>query len=306
MNQNEIKLNHNEIEVNQNEIKLNHNKIEVNQNEIKFNYNEIGVNQNAIKWNHNEIEMNQNEKQSGLAIAICEDLDTDKSRLVGMITDYLKQNRQQARIDTFSSGEEFLAGDTSIYSLVFFDIYMDKLNGMETAKKLIAENSNVQIVFASTSRDFAAESYDVSALHYLIKPVEEKKLFLVLDRFFQSVKQLRTMNVKVGRTEQTVYLQDILYIESENKKTILHTKQGEIIASMPFSYFCDTLEEPEFVKTIRYALVAVGAITRVPSEVVMLSDGTELPVSRGERQHVKEVFTDYKWKSAFEGRGDRA
>lgn len=249
--------------------------------------------------------MSTNNDTSDLKIAVCEDLEQDQHRLVSMIRDYLTKNQLRAGIDTFPSGEDFLSSDTSAYSLVFFDIYMDQLNGMETAKKLLESNQSVQLVFVSTSRDFAAESYDVSALHYIIKPVEEKRLFQVLDRFFDGIRRMKTMTVKVGRAEETIFIRDILYMEPENKKTVLHTRQGNITASMPFSFFCDTLTEPEFVKTIRYALVSVSAIAKVPSEIVVLTDGTELPVSRGERQHVRSVFTDFKWREAFQGKGGR-
>ncbi len=58
---------------------------------------------------------------------------------------------------------------------------MSGMNGMET--KLISRNSRVQIVFGSTSTEFAAEAFDIEALHYMVKPVRKKKLFHILDRF---------------------------------------------------------------------------------------------------------------------------
>ena len=67
------------------------------------------------------------------------------------------KNNLYVKIEEFSSGEAFLSSDTSVYSLVFMDIFMSGMNGMETAKKLISRNSRVQIVFGSTSTEFAAE-----------------------------------------------------------------------------------------------------------------------------------------------------
>ena len=91
---------------------------------------------------------------------------------------------------------------------------MDKLNGMETAKKLIRDNNKVQIVFASTSIDFAEEAFTIEALHYIVKPIEETQVYGVLDKFFDSFYSIKTIEVKVGRMEESIYISDILYIDT--------------------------------------------------------------------------------------------
>ena len=103
---------------------------------------------------------------------------------------------------------------------------MSGMNGMETAKKLISRNSRVQIVFGSTSTEFAAEAFDIEALHYMVKPVRKEKLFHILNRFFDSVYSLRTVNVKVGRLEESIYISDILYAEADGKRAKIHTKKA--------------------------------------------------------------------------------
>ena len=137
-----------------------------------------------------------------IKVAVCDDLEEDRQVLVNLLSEYTDKNNLYVKIQEFTSGEAFLASDTSEYSLVFMDIFMDGINGMETAKALIVRNSRVQIVFESTSTEFAAEAFDIEALHYLVKPVKKEKLFGILDRFFDSVYSLRTVNVKVGRLER--------------------------------------------------------------------------------------------------------
>lgn len=231
-----------------------------------------------------------------LSIAVCDDLDEDRKTMISLLWEYLDKNNICARIDEYESGEAFLSSDTASYLLVFLDIFMDGINGMETARHLISQNDRVQVVFSSTSPDFAVEAFNISALHYLVKPLEREKLFAVLHKFFEHYYQVRTVSVKVGRLEEDVYLNDILWAEANGKKTILYLKQGEIEISNSISELAKLLPSSDFCKPIRYALVSMREMIAIPSDTVKLSDGTEIPISRTERENIKNAFADYKWK----------
>lgn len=234
--------------------------------------------------------------QSQVQIAICDDLADDRQKMHRLLTNYCDQNDLMVQIDVFESGEAFLAADTSGYGLVVLDIFMDKLNGMETARRLVEKNASVQIIFCSTSNEFAAESYDVAALHYMTKPVEEDKFYAVLDRFFVAYQALKTITVKVQRVEETLYISDILWVESSGHDCVLHTRHGNIETRTTFSTLCKELEPFDFIKPIRYALVALSGVATVPAKELKLCDGTEIPISAKERANVLQKFRDYKLK----------
>lgn len=234
---------------------------------------------------------------SSIKIAICDDLNSERTLLLNYLTEYLDINNILADIDQYSSGEGFLNSDYKSYNLIFMDIFMSGINGMETAKKLIENNHQTQIIFCSTSTEYAAESYDVSALHYLVKPIDKEKLFKVLDRFFSTYTKLKTITVKVGRTEEDIYIQDILYVESNNHKCIIHTTNGDISASISMSNLAEMLLPYDFIKPVRYAIVALNQITNIPTDTIVLSNGVTFSVGRKERENVKKAFTDYKWKT---------
>ena len=173
----------------------------------------------------------------------------------------------------------------------------EKGDMVQTAKALIVRNSRVQIVFESTSTEFAAEAFDIEALHYLVKPVKKEKLFGILDRFFDSVYSLRTVNVKVGRLEESIYLSDILYVEADGKRAKVHTKKGVMEVSMSVAELERVLPEKEFCRPIRWALVSMREIAAMPTDVLKLSDQTEIPISRLKRREIQETFADYSWRS---------
>ena len=233
--------------------------------------------------------------KNSIKIAVCDDQEADRRKIISLLSSYLDQNNLYAEIDEFTSGEMFLEADTACYSLVFMDIFMEKLNGMETAKEIIRRNHKIQIVFASTSIEFAAEAFNIEALHYIVKPIEEIQVYGVLDKFFESFYSMRTVDVKVGRLEESIYLSDILYIEAKGKKTLIHMKTGTLEASQSLSEMARILPPGDFCMPIRWALVSMREITSMPSDKLKLSDQTEIPISRGKREEIKNAFADFRW-----------
>ena len=238
-----------------------------------------------------------------MRIAICDDDAQDRKHMVTLVSEYLNLHNYHIKIDEYASGEAFLAGDVAAYDLAILDIFMDQLNGIETAKQLMQAHPNLQVIFCSTSNAFAAESYDVSALRYFIKPVSTEKLYATLDRFFHVHTALRTLTYKQNRMEERVYIVDIRWIEADGHKTILHTRQGDIVTRTPFTQLGEQLQDADFIKPIRYAWVSLAAVAEIPSDVLTLSDGTVVPISRDQRVQIKKAFSEYKMRKLLQ-KGD--
>ena len=238
-----------------------------------------------------------------MKFAICDDEEKDRSLMRSLVAEYLDLHNYHVRIDEYTSGEEFLAGNISEYAPVILDIFMGDLNGIETARALVEAHPDVQIVFCSTSNAYAAESYDVSALRYFIKPISREKLFTLLDRFFRVHTALRTLTFKQNRMDEHVYIADILWVEADGHKCILHTKNGDITTRTPFAQIGEQLKDSDFVKPIRYALVSLQAVATVPTDVFTLTDGTAVPISRELRADMKKAFSEYKMRKLMQKGG---
>ena len=233
-----------------------------------------------------------------MKIAIVDDDRSYIEQVKILCKDFETRTGEPAELTCFLGGSDFLDKfQPGIYQIVFMDIFMSGMNGMETAKKLISRNSRVQIVFGSTSTEFAAEAFDIEALHYMVKPVRKEKLFHILDRFFDSVYSLRTVNVKVGRLEESIYISDILYAEADGKRAKIHTKKGVIDASMSMADLEKVLPANEFCRPIRWALVSMREIVAMPTDILKLSDKTEIPISRLKRKEIQDAFANYSWRS---------
>lgn len=238
-----------------------------------------------------------------MKIAICDDDPKDRHTMLRLVSEYLDMHHYHVKIDEYHTGEAFLAADFSSYDMVILDIFMDQLNGIETAKRIMQSKPDMQIIFCSSSNAYASESYDVSALRYLTKPVEQAKLFHTLDRFFHVYTSLRTLTYKQDRMDEHVYLTDILWIEADGHRCIIHTRRGDISTRTTLTQCAEQLEGTDFVKPIRYALVSLQAVAAIPTDVMTLTDGSTVPISRDQRAAMKKAFSDFKMRKLLQRGG---
>lgn len=105
------------------------------------------------------------------------------------------------------------------------------------------------------------------------------------------------MNVKVGRLEESIYISDILYAEADGKRAKIHTKKGVIDASMSMADLEKVLPANEFCRPIRWVLVSMREIVAMPTDILKLSDKTEIPISRLKRKEIQDAFANYSWRS---------
>lgn len=234
-------------------------------------------------------------EMDGIRIAICDDCEEDRKFIKDVLDEYAKGQKNLFYVEEFESGEAFLRRETNRFALIFLDIFMTGINGMEVARTLRERGEKAMLVFCSSSREFAVESYEVNALHYLIKDRNKELLYQVLDKFFQAFPVGRSIEVKTGRERRMILMQDIVYVEANNKKCIIHTKEEEIEVTMTMSEMNELLTLPEFARPIRYAIVSLKEVTAVPTDIVRLSNGVEIPIGRGERKNMKQAFAEYRW-----------
>ena len=240
---------------------------------------------------------NQNDR---LRIAVCDDDPADRLALVTILQKYLDKTDHVAQLDQFDSGEALLQAGPERYGIVFLDIFMAGVNGMDTARTIFKDNTRTKIVFCSSSPEFGVQSYDVKAVRYLLKPPAEDRIFEIMDYFFHVYTTLRTITVKVGRIEETIYVNDILWMESDRHNCIIHTKPGPIVTRATFDKLRRQLPADEFIQPIRYAMVSLRAVSGTPSVELKLTDGTVIPISKDARAAVRKAYTDYCWKKMYE------
>ncbi len=217
-----------------------------------------------------------------LRIAICDDETESRDALRFQLEKILVEDTEQI-VYEFSSGTNaasWLAKHPGELDLLFLDVEMTGLNGMETAGRIRETDTNLIIVFVTGYADYVFDGYRVGALDYLIKPVPMPKLQELLHRVRVKLtsEEAHTFTVKTMDGTWRFPLRDILYFYSDRRKVILVTAKGEY----PFYAKLDDIETrlaPSFVRIHQRYLVNPSAVDYLKSDSVTLANA-QLPCSR--------------------------
>ena len=162
--------------------------------------------------------INKNDKV--YRMGICDDVENDRIALRENLIETASSIGITLHFSEYASAEELLDTEVQL-DLLFLDIYMSGKDGMETARQLRANENTTNIVFLTTSPDFALESYEVTAFDYLLKPAHTEKLYAILERF---LKVYRPRSILIQG--KLFVVEDIVSAESQNKTVRFHFKDG--------------------------------------------------------------------------------
>lgn len=241
-----------------------------------------------------------------MKLAIVDDLKTDSDRLAGFVHTYMEQHQLKLdALDQFESGESFLSGFTSgSYDLIFLDIYMTGITGMETAKKIRQIDHDCRLIFITTSPEFAVESYDVNAVFYLLKPIRQEQVFTALDRCaLRAREDSRTIDVPTALGTMPLPLHKISYTEHVNRQILVHFKDGgqmEVPMNQK-SFSALLLEYPWFCDCIKGILVNFEDVDKLLDDRFLLKSGVYIPISRLKYKDVREQFLEYSYSAVRGG-----
>lgn len=217
-------------------------------------------------------------------VAICDDNSIDTHYLSNLLDGWARENGIWLRIDCFPSAEAFLfryAGQKD-YDILLLDIEMGQMDGVALARTVRRENETVEIIFVTGYSDYISEGYDVSALHYLMKPIDTSKLFQVMDR---AVKRLastgRVLTLEVSGGTVRIPCCEIRYLEVCKNYVTIHGKQDYVVKKT-LGELQDLLgTEDGFFRTGRSYLLNLTHVVRVSRTEAYMDDGSAVPLPRG-------------------------
>lgn len=225
--------------------------------------------------------------------AIVDDNSTDAEYVQSILKAWAQDRQAGVQAERFASAESFLFryADDKAWDILLLDIEMGAMDGVSLARRIRRENESVQIVFITGFPDFMAEGYDVSALHYLMKPVAKEKLFGVLDKAGANLgKNKKQLVISFDRRTELVPLSRITYIEAQKQYVVVHTDANAYRMKLSLA---DTEKELDeyFFKCQRSFIVNLRYVLRIGRDSVVLKNGAEVPISRGTAQKIgKEII----------------
>ncbi len=236
-----------------------------------------------------------------LSIAICDDNQENRLSLRWLLESILENRKLEYTIYEFSSGETLLPWMEKHHNeidLLFLDIEMGRLNGLETAKKLRADNAALQIVFVTGFSDYVFDGYGVDALGYLLKPAKRDQLEDILSRtLIRRCKAAeRTYSFHNGDIWYRIPYKEILYFESNRRKVSCITSKRSYEFYGKLDEVAQELSDSDFVRIHQRYLVRADAIGQICGNEVEVGEYT-LPISRSYHQQALLALT----RSALKG-----
>lgn len=232
-----------------------------------------------------------------LKIAVCDDNRQMLDKVEGILQNYRKINDVPMSIDTYESAIELMdALRKNDYGILILDIIMPGFTGMQAAQEIRKFNEEIKIIFLTSSKEFAIDSYAVDAYYYLLKPVKEEALFPLIDKIILERKarnQVCVIYTPMGIVN--IPFAKIECLEVYNKHLVFHLSDGsnkEIRGSMS-DYEEAFLSRTEFKKIHRSYILNMDYISSIEPTTIKTYSGKEFPVSRLLVRDIKDQYMNY-------------
>ncbi len=230
-----------------------------------------------------------------LTIAICDDELNVCKYIEKRTWDFLAKTDTEARIKVFGDGESLVTAceeNPDGFDIIFLDIKMKALNGVQCAKKLRDCGVNALIVFITSSAEYVFSGYEVKAFRYILKTDLENAFERVMAECAEELKKKTAYfySVKTASEVRNIPLDEIFYFESNKRQISIFTRNEEISFYGKLDYAQNELSGKDFIRTHQSYLVNALKIKSVSKDSVTLSNGAVLPVSKSRAAAVKEAY----------------
>ena len=232
-----------------------------------------------------------------MRIAICD----DEVSMVQILEEKIKKLLPDAVIEKYLSGKKLIASGSKP-DVLFLDIQMPGMDGMETAKMLRQDNEDMILIFVTAAEEYVFQAFDVGAFHYLVKPFSDEKLKEVVTKAVHAVKRSSRLEkdekyimVQTAGSHIKIFLRDIVYAEVFNRKVIIHTRNTDI------EYYgklqdLQNMAGEDFFRTHRAYLVHFKYVEKYDATCVTMKNGTALIAKQNYPEFVRRYLKYNKRK----------
>lgn len=230
-----------------------------------------------------------------MRIAICDDEPNQLEFLSDCVRRFSETKGLSLQISLFLSAEKFwFSWKKDSFSVILLDIQMQGQSGMELARQLRQKGDSSAIIFITGLPDYIGEGYDVSAVHYLIKPIDEKKLFSALEKAISSAqKQPKKLIFTSGGENIVLSAQEIEYAEAFSHTALLSLGDSSFEITQSFGSVLPVLEQEGFVRCHRSYAVNISHIHSIKKYEIILDSKKTVPVSRRLYDKVNRAFISF-------------
>ena len=227
-------------------------------------------------------------------IAVCDDEKHMSDQIRAFVSDFFRKKNREIYLRTFLSGEELLSYDGQI-DILFLDIQMKDIDGMETARKLRAGKFRGFLIFITVLKEMVFESFEVQTYDYLVKPVDKKQFERTMERLYASMKNASedSLLVRKGYEGRIVQKDEIVFCEIIDRKIYLNLTSGEVLDYYERIENLETKLNNHFFRCHRSYLINLKHLKGYKNGMAYMDNGKEVPVSRLRSKEFSSVVLQY-------------
>ena len=236
-------------------------------------------------------------------IAICDDDISITDEMTGIINQYRRDRNEEIRCDVFHNGESLMSEDKE-YDIIFLDIIMAGIDGIETARYLRKKNKTVEIIYLTSYTGLTKEALSVHAFDYLEKPVTKELIYNQLDEVLEKILRKKLNDeykyhivaFNAGKNCIRLSIDDIYYFERVDRKLKAVTKKGNFMLSETITSVEEKLHQYDFVTPHQSFVVNINNMKDyVKDEIIMLNYDI-VPVAQKRASDFKRIMREFLQK----------
>ena len=226
-------------------------------------------------------------------IAVCDDMPEFSAQIAGAL-EAMPEKAVPFQVETFSDADALLAAhNLRPFDIIFLDIIMPLLSGLEAARELRQQDKTVKIVFLTSSPEFAVESYCVKANNYLLKPLDTQRLYACMAELTEEIRSSeKAIIVKSAKAVHRIPVRSIEYIEAQNKHVLFVLADGNSVLSIEplYTYENMLLLSEGFFKCSRSYIVNLHFIDTYTSKEIRMRSGCRISIARSCHKEFESAY----------------
>lgn len=227
-------------------------------------------------------------------VAIIEDEPQEAALIKRFLERYSTETGERFEATAYGNAEAFLENYRPRFDIVFMDIELPGMNGIDASRRLRTLDSTVVLIFVTNMSQFAVCGYEVNAMDFVVKPISYGNFSLKLRRAAERVRENNKRRVAVYTPDGTrlIPVDSVKYVEVMDHKVVWHTTAGEFELCGSLKKIETELPKPDFVRCNNCYIVNLKYVETVKADSVIV-DGKELAVSRMRRKELMQATAEF-------------
>lgn len=227
-----------------------------------------------------------------LNIAICDDEKIFRDEIEHLVSEFFSGKNIDYNCKQFSCGKE-LADDLQTYDIVFLDIEMEELNGIETAKALNKKNRHTVIFIITAYHKYLDDAMDLNVFRYIDKPIEKERFFKGLEKAIALIDN-NDITFKTADNELiTISKNDIICVEVMKKKVTVSTVDGDYVAREKMDFFRNSLTASYFAIPHKSYIVNFNYVKKFRRDEIELKGNHVISIAPKKQAEIKKQFVNF-------------